>query len=88
MTKLHEFEPHGTHVGYARAIHREDSSVLTCAVCGCRLTPRTSLADGGEQGLDSAWRHFAGMSGKDARGCRVACMDEPHRMASVDPVTA
>jgi hypothetical protein len=62
------------------AHHRKGSAVLTCAVCGCRLTARQSLADGGEQGPDAAWRHYWGLPGRDARGCRVACVDLPHRI--------
>ena len=62
------------------AIHREDSLILTCALCGCRLSARESLADGGEYGPDAAWRHFPGDPGRDARGCRVDCIDLPHRI--------
>jgi hypothetical protein len=76
--KIFEFDP--VDVQEPVAIHREDSFVLTCALCGCRLTPRESLADGGEYGPDAAWRHFWGGPGKDARGCRVECMDLPHRI--------
>ncbi len=43
---------------------------VTCASCGCRLTP----AEDGRQG----WLHFAPMNGRDARGCRVACADHVH----------
>lgn len=64
-----------------RAVRRDDGATLTCAACGCRLTPRTSLGDGAGQGPDVAWRHFPGFSGADARGCRVACTDSPHRIA-------
>jgi hypothetical protein len=81
--KLHEFEPVGESP-LPRAMRREDSFVLTCAACGCRLTARESIADGGLLGPDAAWRHFLGMSGHDARGCRVACVDLPHRIASVE----
>jgi hypothetical protein len=42
---------------------------VTCASCGCRL-----LAD--EQ--SESWFHFEGSSGRDARGCRVACATAPH----------
>ena len=78
--KLHESEPIGEH-SKPRAIHREDSAVLTCAACGCRLTARESLADSGAYGPDAAWRHYPGMSGEiDARGCRVVCVDRPHRI--------
>lgn len=79
--KLYEFEP-VRESPRPRATRREDSFVLTCVACGCRLTARESLGDGGSMGPDAAWRHFAGMSGHDARGCRVACVDLPHRIAS------
>ena len=44
---------------------------VTCAVCGCRLT---------EADVDGmTWRHFSSMHpGRDARGCRPACVDELH----------
>jgi hypothetical protein len=78
--KLHEYEPIG---GDSKplALHREGSTVLTCAACGCRLIARESLADGGGYGPDAAWRHFDGNRwDTDARGCRVECMDRPHRI--------
>ncbi|HEY1168775.1 MAG TPA: hypothetical protein VGE81_07380 [Candidatus Limnocylindrales bacterium] len=81
--KLHEFEPVGE-TPYPRAIHRDESFVLTCAACGCRLTPRESLADGGLLGPDAAWRHFWGLPGRDARGCRVECIDMPHRITPLE----
>jgi hypothetical protein len=81
--KLHEFEPVGESES-PRAMHREDSFVLTCAACGCRLTARESLADGGMHGPDAAWRHFWGLPGHDARGCRVACIDLPHRITPLE----
>jgi hypothetical protein len=74
-----EFEP-VEQSSRPRAMHREDSFVLTCSACGCRLTARESLADGGRLGPDAAWRHFWGMPGHDARGCLVACIDLPHRI--------
>ena len=40
---------------------------VTCAACGCRL------AATGE-----AWFHFNPISGRDARGCRIACADAAH----------
>jgi hypothetical protein len=81
--KLHEFEPVGE-TPYPRALHRDESFVLTCAACGCRLTPRESLADGGLLGPDAAWRHFWGLPGRDARGCRVECIDMPHRITPLE----
>ncbi len=82
--KLHAYERVGDDAGHPVAIRRHDSTVLTCGTCGCRLTPRTSLADGGMQGPDAAWRHFPGANGRDARGCTVECMDAPHRLAEVE----
>jgi hypothetical protein len=76
--KLHEFEPVGGSPA-PRAMRREDSFVLTCSRCGCRLVARESLADGGRYGPDAAWRHFDGLPGRDARGCRVDCIDAVHR---------
>ncbi len=64
----------------ALAEREPDGTVLTCAACGCRLTARERNAG---IGPDAAWRHFAGPLGRDARGCRVTCVDEPHLMASV-----
>ena len=84
--KLHEYEPFGDRPSHPQALWREDSEVLTCGTCGCRLTARTSLADGAAQGPDSAWRHFPGMPGRDARGCDVDCVDAPHRLSSADPI--
>ena len=49
------------------------SGPVTCASCGCRLTPS---ADGRQ-----AWVHFSPMAGRDARGCRVACADSVHDAA-------
>jgi hypothetical protein len=81
--KLHEFEPVGEYRPHA--VRRDESVVLTCARCGCRLTARESLPDGGLYGPDAAWRHYPGVSaGTDARGCRVECVDEPHRTVYED----
>lgn len=44
---------------------------ISCATCGCRLTEAN--ADG------TLWRHFSSMHpGRDARGCRPACVDQLH----------
>ena len=81
--KRYEFEPVEESVG-PRALRRDESVVLTCAACGCRLTPRESRRDGGLLGPDAAWRHFWGMPGHDARGCRVDCFDLPHRITPLE----
>lgn len=41
---------------------------VTCVACGCRL----------EQHPDGTWWHFAGRANRDARGCIVACAEQPH----------
>src|SRR5512144_1697887 len=45
---------------------------VTCTACGCRL----QRAANGEE----TWFHYAPMAGRDARGCRVDCVDEPHNV--------
>lgn len=45
------------------------SGPVTCSRCGCRLE---RAADRG------SWVHFSPMGGRDARGCRVACVDATH----------
>jgi hypothetical protein len=44
---------------------------VTCEACGCRLEAvgRPDAA---------AWFHFGRGAGRDARGCRVACVDAAH----------
>jgi len=81
--RQYEFEPVGE-IGSPRAMRREDSAVLTCAACGCRLTARESLHDSGAYGPDAAWRHFPGTGDRDARGCRLDCMDLPHRTVPLE----
>ena len=42
---------------------------VTCTTCGCRL----------ERGADgTSFRHFNPLAGRDARGCRVPCVDLVH----------
>lgn len=45
---------------------------VTCGACGCRLS-ESRAADG-----SIVWFHFAGASGRDARGCSVACSTYAH----------
>ncbi|HEY3522794.1 MAG TPA: hypothetical protein VGK63_03740 [Candidatus Limnocylindrales bacterium] len=42
---------------------------VTCATCGCRLQA--------DQESES-WYHFAGATGRDARGCAVDCVGAAH----------
>jgi hypothetical protein len=44
---------------------------VTCDTCGCRLEPIEAV-DG------RRWFHFGRLGGRDARGCRVACVDAIH----------
>jgi hypothetical protein len=52
------------------------SGTVVCAACGCRLTTRDTIPGG-----DGSWWHFAGRSGRDARGCTVDCVEAAHRLA-------
>ncbi|MCU0506458.1 MAG: hypothetical protein MUE82_11950 [Chloroflexi bacterium] len=51
---------------------RAATATVTCGACGCRLE-RSTAGDG-----SAIWRHFAGTSGHDARGCSVACAAADH----------
>ncbi len=50
---------------------RNAQGPVTCAACGCRLTHDESRGE-------AVWVHFHPFGGRDARGCRVACVDLPH----------
>lgn len=52
------------------AVRGGQGAPVTCAACGCRL----------EQ-TGEAWFHFNPISGRDARGCRVACADAAHDLS-------
>jgi transcription initiation factor TFIIIB Brf1 subunit/transcription initiation factor TFIIB len=54
-----------------RAVRDGQSAPVTCAACGCRLE-HTPAAEG------SRWFHFSRFAGRDARGCRVECIDQAH----------
>jgi hypothetical protein len=45
---------------------------VTCGACGCRLA-ESRAADG-----TVVWLHFAGLDGRDARGCSVVCSSYAH----------
>jgi hypothetical protein len=49
------------------AVRDGQSAPVTCSACGCRL-----------EAADGTWRHFNPLGGRDARGCRVACVDADH----------
>jgi hypothetical protein len=44
---------------------------VTCAACGCRLQSASGARDG-------EYYHFSPLGGRDARGCRVGCVDAAH----------
>jgi hypothetical protein len=52
-----------------RGVRDGQLAAVTCAACGCRLAVDQH---------DEAWYHFSGSSGRDARGCRVICVDSAH----------
>ena len=60
--------------GFARAA--VDGPVV-CGTCGCRLEAPAAWLDGDARAT-SAWRHFEGLPGRDARGCSVACVEVAH----------
>jgi hypothetical protein len=49
---------------------------VVCRACGCRLEGPGASADPND--LSTTWRHFEGLPGRDARGCRVVCVDAIH----------
>jgi transcription initiation factor TFIIIB Brf1 subunit/transcription initiation factor TFIIB len=57
--------------GDERVVRDGQRVLVTCSSCGCRLDS-TSVGGGVE------WYHYGRLGGRDARGCRVACVDSPH----------
>ena len=57
------------------AVRNGSEGPVTCASCGCRLSM-----------TGDAWFHFNPLGGRDARGCRVNCVDAAHD-ASGRPVS-
>jgi hypothetical protein len=62
------------------AVRDGHGAPVTCAACGCRL--RSGMADN-----DIAWFHFNPIAGRDARGCRVDCVDAAHDVAGYRAVS-
>jgi len=56
---------------WPRTVTQVAGGPVTCVVCGCRLTTDDQTAPG-------VWHHFSPLGGRDARGCRVACVELPH----------
>jgi hypothetical protein len=44
---------------------------VTCSTCGCRLEASTGARDG-------EYRHYGIFDGRDARGCKVDCVELVH----------
>jgi hypothetical protein len=57
--------------GVELAVRDGQPAPVTCEACGCRLESvgRPDAA---------AWFHFGRGGGRDARGCRVTCVDAAH----------
>jgi hypothetical protein len=55
--------------GYSFGGRDDRVGPVTCEVCGCRLQPT---------GTEGTWVHFGALGGRDAMGCRVACVDLAH----------
>ena len=64
-------QPTDSQPAWPRVSSRVAGGPVTCVVCGCRLT-----IDPGSQ--SESWTHFSPLGGRDARGCRVDCVDLPH----------
>ena len=61
---------HLAHQPTPLAVREGHPAPVTCQACGCRLEPV------GDEAV--AWFHFGRLSGRDARGDRIACIDAPH----------
>ena len=57
-----------------RAVRDGRAAPVTCDSCGCRLQAV------GHPGAE-AWFHFQPLGGRDARGCRVDCVELAHDAA-------
>jgi hypothetical protein len=64
----------------SRAVRDGQQAPVTCAACGCRL--ERSTAD------PVRWFHFGRMGGRDARGCRVACVETAHDVFGLPALAA
>jgi hypothetical protein len=53
-----------------RVVRDGQGAPVTCAACGCRL--ELSASD------PATWFHFGRFAGRDARGCRVPCVELGH----------
>ena len=62
------------------AVRDGQRAPVTCLACGCRLERDATAMD--------AWRHFGALGGRDARGCRPACVDLAHDERGRAAITA
>jgi hypothetical protein len=69
--KIHPTDPE---LSRPLAVRDGHGAPVTCATCGCRL-------QSGIEGNDIAWFHFNPLGGRDARGCRIDCVDSAHDVA-------
>lgn len=58
------------------AVRDGRAAPVTCAECGCRLE---AIGHPGSE----AWFHFQPLAGRDARGCRVDCVDQAHDVSGL-----
>jgi hypothetical protein len=54
-----------------RVVRDGQMAPVTCGACGCRL----------DHSAPGTWYHFGRFAGRDARGCRVECVDLGHDAA-------
>jgi hypothetical protein len=54
-----------------RVVRDGQGAPVTCLTCGCRLEHVS-------ESQPATWYHFGRFAGRDARGCRVECVDAPH----------
>ena len=66
--------PNDTELHHPLAVRDGRDAPVTCATRGCRLQGI------GPEGTE-AWFHFRPLGGRDARGCRVPCVDAAHDAA-------
>jgi hypothetical protein len=59
---------HPSESTHGRAVRDGQGAPITCAACGCRL----------DRADDQTWVHFGRFAGRDARGCRVPCVESGH----------
>jgi hypothetical protein len=62
---IHPSDPSASPV---RVVRDGQMAPVTCGACGCRL----------DHAGPDAWFHFGRFAGRDARGCRVDCVDMSH----------